>query len=75
MTAGARKQFRRRRQLPASQRSGLREALTILDGVEGIARIEMTQKDIVRHRLVTRIVKAYEEYNQKDKNNESINKD
>lgn len=48
--------------LPASQRSGLREALDILRDVEGIARIEMTQKDIVRHRLVTRIVEAYEKH-------------
>jgi phosphate starvation-inducible PhoH-like protein len=46
--------------LPSPQRSGLREALDILRNVDGIAHIEMTQKDIVRHRLVTRIVEAYE---------------
>ncbi len=45
--------------LPASQRSGLVEAQRILSGVEGIAFIEMTQKDIVRHKLVTRVVEAY----------------
>ncbi len=61
--------------LPQPQRSGLREALDILRDIDGIAHIEMTQKDIVRHRLVTRIVRAYETYNQEHKNNESINKD
>ena len=45
--------------LPASQRSGLRDAIDTLRGIEGIAHIEMTKKDIVRHRLVTRIVEAY----------------
>ena len=45
--------------LPASTRSGLRDALKVLEGVEGIARVEMNEKDIVRHRLVTRIVEAY----------------
>ncbi|MBQ9178491.1 MAG: PhoH family protein [Prevotella sp.] len=45
--------------LPKGTRSGLREATTILRGIEGIAFVEMTQKDIVRHRLVTRIVEAY----------------
>lgn len=46
--------------LPPSQRSGLTEALRILQGIPGIAFIEMTKKDIVRHKLVTRIVEAYE---------------
>lgn len=45
--------------LPPSQRSGLTEAQRILEGLEGIAFIEMTEKDIVRHKLVTRIVSAY----------------
>ena len=45
--------------LPPSQRSGLMEAQRILQGIPGIAFIEMTQKDIVRHKLVTRIVEAY----------------
>ncbi|MBR1800025.1 MAG: PhoH family protein [Bacteroidaceae bacterium] len=52
--------------LPPSQRSGLRDALDILRDVEGIARIEMTQKDIVRHKLVTRIVEAYEKIKAQD---------
>ena len=47
--------------LPKGQKSGLREALETLSGIEGIGVIEMTKKDIVRHKLVTRIVQAYEE--------------
>ncbi len=46
--------------LPSSQRSGLTEALRILAGIPGIVFVEMTKKDIVRHKLVTRIVEAYE---------------
>ncbi len=56
--------------LPHSQRSGLIEALHILNNVEGIGVVNLTQSDIVRHKLVTRIVNAYEAYD-----NERINKD
>ncbi len=48
--------------LPKGVRSGLREACEILKGIEGIAFIEMNEKDIVRHKLVTRIVNAYNKY-------------
>ena len=48
--------------LPRSQKSGLIEALHILNNVEGIGVVNLTQKDIVRHKLVTRIVNAYEEH-------------
>jgi phosphate starvation-inducible PhoH-like protein len=48
--------------LPHSQKSGLIEALHILNNVEGIGVVNLTQKDIVRHKLVTRIVNAYEQY-------------
>ena len=48
--------------LPKGVRSGLREACEILKGIEGISFIEMNEKDIVRHRLVTRIVNAYNKY-------------
>ena len=48
--------------LPHSQKSGLIEALHILGGVEGIAIVNLNQKDIVRHKLVTRIVHAYDAY-------------
>ena len=48
--------------LPHEQKSGLKEALKILGGVEGISVVELGKKDIVRHKLVTRIVNAYEAY-------------
>ena len=48
--------------LPREQRSGLKEALKILDGVEDIGVVYLGQKDIVRHKLVTRIVNAYDKY-------------
>lgn len=46
--------------LPTHTRSGLVEAMRILHDVPGISFVQMTQSDIVRHRLVTRIVEAYE---------------
>ena len=46
--------------LPSTQKSGLSEALRILKHIPEIAVVELTKKDIVRHRLVTRIVEAYE---------------
>lgn len=46
--------------LPPSIKSGLIEAMRILNGIEGIAFVELGQKDIVRHQLVTRIVEAYD---------------
>ena len=51
--------------LPRDQRSGLKEALKILEGVEGIGVVNLGQKDIVRHKLVTRIVNAYDKYDKK----------
>ena len=48
--------------LPRGQRSGLAESLDILKNVEGIGFVSLGQKDIVRHKLVTRIVNAYESY-------------
>ncbi len=49
--------------LPHSTRSGLIEALQVLKDVPGIGFIHLDKKDIVRHRLVTRIVEAYEKKN------------
>ncbi|MCI7729346.1 MAG: PhoH family protein [Bacteroidales bacterium] len=46
--------------LPNSQKSGLKDALNVLNGIKGIAVIEFNKKDIVRHKLVQRIVEAYE---------------
>ncbi|MEA5617870.1 PhoH family protein [Cronbergia sp. UHCC 0137] len=48
--------------LPHNQQSGLGISLQILKNVEGIAFCEFTQKDVVRHPLVQRIVSAYEQY-------------
>lgn len=48
--------------LPVNQQSGLAVALKILQHVEGIAFCEFSQKDVVRHALVQRIVAAYEQY-------------
>lgn len=54
--------------LPHGTTSGLREAIGILDGVEGISIVRMNDKDIVRHKLVTRIVQAYDRHERsKDK--------
>jgi phosphate starvation-inducible PhoH-like protein len=47
--------------LPPGQRSGLIEAVRILDGVEGIGRVTFRDVDVVRHDLVRRIVTAYDE--------------
>ena len=55
--------------LPHSQKSGLIEALHILNNVEGIGVVNLDRKDIVRHKLVTRIVNAYEEYDREVKGN------
>ena len=52
---------------PHSTRSGLIEALRILDNVPGIGFVHLDKKDIVRHKLVTRIVEAYEKKDRQDK--------
>lgn len=46
--------------LPEKTRSGLVDALRVLKGIDGIAQVYLTEKDVVRHRLVQQIVKAYE---------------
>ncbi|MDY5622613.1 MAG: PhoH family protein [Bacteroidales bacterium] len=51
--------------LPASVTSGLKEAMGVLKHVPGIGRVEFNKKDIVRHKLVQRIVEAYDKF---DKN-------
>jgi phosphate starvation-inducible PhoH-like protein len=48
--------------LPNPKRSGLFEALRVLDGVEGIAFCHFEEVDVVRHCLVQRIVRAYDSY-------------
>lgn len=53
--------------LPISQKSGLIDALAVLKGVKGIARIDFDTSDIVRHKLVQRIVEAYEKREKQSK--------
>ncbi len=48
--------------LPGGRRSGLLEAIDVLRGVEGIRFVNFDERDVVRHTLVQRIVKAYERY-------------
>ena len=55
--------------LPKNTRSGLGEALEILQNIKGISIVEMNQKDIVRHKLVTSIVDAYEKHDAKIRTN------
>ena len=50
--------------LPGEKRSGLKEAMKILKGIEGIAFCEFTEKDVVRHPLVQQIIKAYAKYDE-----------
>ena len=54
--------------LPQNSNSGLMHALRILDGVKGIGFVKLGKKDIVRHKLVTRIVEAYEAYEKENRN-------
>src|ERR1051325_4226353 len=50
--------------LPNGRKSGLADAVDVLKGVEGISFVQFDDKDVVRHTLVQRIVKAYEKYNE-----------
>ena len=59
--------------LPKGQKSGLVEAMDILKDVEGIGFVSLGKKDIVRHKLVTRIVNAYEKHD-KDIDGDKVHK-
>lgn len=64
--------------LPDGKRSGLKEAEKILSGIEDIAFCRLTQKDVVRHPLVQKIILAYERYDtqkEKRRNNRVGNSD
>jgi len=52
--------------LPRTTRSGLVQALKVLDGIPGIGRVEFSKKDIIRHHLVQRIVEAYERFDKEE---------
>lgn len=53
--------------LPEGKKSGLKEAVEVLKDVDGIKTVFLTAKDVVRHPLVTEIVKAYEKNENKDR--------
>ncbi len=53
--------------LPRTTRSGLRDALDVLDGVEGVQQVKFTDVDVVRHPLVTRVVRAYQAAESRDR--------
>jgi len=50
--------------LPAGKRSGLLEAIDVISGVDGVSFVYFNERDVVRHTLVQRIIRAYEEYNE-----------
>src|SRR5580693_6354700 len=50
--------------LPTGRRSGLMDAVEVLRGVEGISFVQFDERDVVRHTLVQRMVRAYERYNE-----------
>lgn len=51
--------------LPKSQQSGLPFTLKILDNIEGIGVVKLTGEDVIRHRLVAKIIQAFEENNER----------
>jgi phosphate starvation-inducible PhoH-like protein len=53
--------------LPDPKKSGLLEAMEVLEGIEGISFIYFTKSDVVRHPIVQRIIEAYEKKEQKEK--------
>ena len=58
--------------LPKNQQSGLFKATRVLKNIEGIAHIELDEEDVVRHRLVKSIIKAYQKDDEKNQNEKSI---
>ncbi len=60
--------------LPDARRSGLVEASRVLKNVEDIAILRFSEKDVVRHRLVQEIIKAYEKYSEEAKRKNSYGK-
>lgn len=56
--------------LPKNQKSGLAKALRILENITGIEHIQLDEEDVVRHRLVKAIIKAYDKESEKENNND-----
>ena len=50
--------------MPGEKRSGLKEAARVLKNIEGIEFCTLTEKDVVRHPLVQKIIKAYAKYDE-----------
>ena len=59
--------------LPGDKKSGLKEVMRVLRGINGIDFVYLSDKDVVRHELVQKIIKAYERYDN-ERNKESANK-
>jgi phosphate starvation-inducible PhoH-like protein len=51
--------------LPTEKRSGLRVVQQILTGIDGVTFVELTSRDVVRHRIVASIVDAYQKFESK----------
>lgn len=60
--------------LPSGKKSGLKEAVKILKNIEGISIVKLTEKDVVRHKLVQEIIKAYEKNGGKNENKGKYNR-
>ncbi len=61
--------------LPKNQKSGLIKATRILKNIEGIAHIELDEADVVRHRLVKHIIKAYDKEQEREEAKEESNRE
>ena len=61
--------------LPDNKKSGLLHARDVLKGVEGIGSINLTERDVVRHALVQRIIVAYDKYDKKQEEIKTKNKE
>ncbi|HCO38727.1 MAG TPA: phosphate starvation-inducible protein PhoH, partial [Aquificaceae bacterium] len=60
--------------LPKREQSGLVEAIKVLKGIEGISFVWFKEEDVVRHPIVARIIKAYEEF-ERSKEEQSTGKE
>jgi len=58
--------------LPGDKKSGLKEVIKILKGIKGIEFVFLTEKDVIRHELVQKIIKAYEKYDNENESNKKI---
>ena len=56
--------------LPSGAKSGLKEAVKILKNIKGIEHLTFSEKDVVRHKLVQDIIKAYEKYDERRRKND-----